>query len=853
MSSPALARARTILSVAGYDENHVESEYPVWLGGDAGVAVADIVAFGRSAPKNMSTAVITVGQGSIEFTFEIARAIAAPYFILAGDDLELWVAESTRPVRWREDFKEADVAELASWLRPSFALTTKVGLRQLALFDVPINLLASARSDSADRLGPIVRDALGAASSMLGESAVDDSEIARRRLHRGAARLVVGALTVLVMRDRDNRGVNRALSTESLIHRTVNEESSTFSWFPDTSPAERQILMSLVEQLGTGIDYQSLDPAILAQVYEEALVDDDDRKQLGIHYTPPRLASRLLFELPVETIAPDDRHVLDPCCGSGTLLVAAHDRLRELQPPTLSEADRHRDLAVHLHGYDIEPIAAEIARLTLQLHAQPAGNGWQVEELDTLDQPTPAIPPKIIVTNPPWRFASDVKRTQAADDFLRWSMEALAPGGVLGILLPASWLSAQNSAATRRDFLEQFEIFETWRLPEGTFPTSQVASAALLARKRDGLGGRGARVMREITSSTLPSFLGGAGVRETYLVSAIDTPLGEAAPAPTVRADTRPLAQIAEIKSGNQLKKGVQDHGAGTPYLAKMGYTNPYGLVPEDAVWHVAFPDDFTERTRGRSIIDKKKVLASAARSSNNPWRFRVAIDHQGIVTTHSVRGIAPIDQSDDDLLYALAIIVGSGFASTFAASFGGDRNISAEVLPRIPVPTSRATLDRLAGYGRRAVGLANDSRALNALLVDAEAAVWDAYGVPEEERIAAAVRLAGHRAPEGMPRYRSPGPPLQPRQSTFRHVGVVLGIEDGGLRLWVNGITPDEGTVMAYPPQMPGWLARAGATFDVTGVETLSDLGSGQFRLQPMSWQDLDLDSDEPIPVLSR
>ncbi len=193
MSSPGLARARRILSVAGYDDSHVESEYPVWLGRDRGVAVADLVAFGRSAPKNMSTAVVTVGQGSAELAFEVARGIAAPYFIVVNGALELWVAESARPVRWREDLKEEDVAELETWLRPPSALAIKVGLRQLPLFDVPVNLLASARSDSADRLGPIVREALDAASSLLGESAVDDSEKARRGLHRNAARLVVGA------------------------------------------------------------------------------------------------------------------------------------------------------------------------------------------------------------------------------------------------------------------------------------------------------------------------------------------------------------------------------------------------------------------------------------------------------------------------------------------------------------------------------------------------------------------------------------------------------------------------------------------------------------------------------------
>jgi hypothetical protein len=294
MPYSALAGAREMLSFAGYGDDAIDPDYPVWLGPDVGVTTADLVAFGRTAPKDMSTAVITVGQGSVGDTDAIARAIATPYFLIADErQVDLWVTEPTQPVRWREALTHVDVQELESWLRPNAALMTKVGLRQLPLFHVPVDLLATARSDSADRLGPLVTAALRGARESLTEISQpgEATQQTVRRHHRAAARLVVGALTVLVMRDRGpNRNAHRLLGTEPLIRRVVDEHPAAFGWWGQASTIERSVLATLVERLGDHIDYQSLDPAILSQVYEEALVDDDDRKQLGIHYTPPRLA-----------------------------------------------------------------------------------------------------------------------------------------------------------------------------------------------------------------------------------------------------------------------------------------------------------------------------------------------------------------------------------------------------------------------------------------------------------------------------------------------------------------------------------------------------------------------------------
>src|SRR5215218_8877901 len=259
MSNSALAGAREMLSVAGYGDDVIDVDYPVWLGSDTGVRTADLVAFGRIAPRDMSTAVITVGQGSVGDAYAIAHVIAAPYFLMADEgQIDLWVADPGGPVRWREALTRADVEELESWLRPAAALTTKVGLRQLPLFDAPVDLLAVARSDSADRLGPLVAGALYSAGESLADfDSRDLSEQGGRRRHRAAARLVVGALTVLVMRDRGrDRESRRCLGTEALIRRIVDEHSTTFGWWEHSSLAERAVLTELVDQLGRHIDYQ---------------------------------------------------------------------------------------------------------------------------------------------------------------------------------------------------------------------------------------------------------------------------------------------------------------------------------------------------------------------------------------------------------------------------------------------------------------------------------------------------------------------------------------------------------------------------------------------------------------------
>ena len=812
-----------------------------------------MVAFGRPAPRDMTTASVVVSLDGPDRAYRIALALGAPFIVRPRPQgFDLKIAGPKKLADWGV-VDHRTVAKVEPFLRPEAAARVKVGLRQLPLFDTPVNFLQPARTGCSESLGQLVREALRSTVAMLAHGG-DPKTTERPRNQFKAARLVVGALTALVTRDTEPimqvaypRSDPRP---EKVIERAVESYPKTFAWWRDAREHEREILAYLIESLGRGINYRSLDPAVLCHVYEQALVDEDARRRLGIHYTPPGLAEHLLGSLPVELIDPDSRHVLDPACGSGSLLIAAHERLLKLQPPNWVLTKRHKDLQQHLHGNDLDPFAAEIARLALLLKSQPAGNGWDIKATNTLaiDQLDPL--PGIIVMNPPWRLERKGKRHQIADNFITWAANNLAPGGLLGAVVPTSWLSADNSAHTRERIRRDFEVFEIWRLPQNTFTTSSQSPSVLLARKRYGARHGGNRVVRHVWRHERDTFLGGDPPRANFVVGKTSAPLSDAMPPLRYQAATNPLKDIATILSGPQPRSGVAGRATGTPHLKEFRDIKAYSQVELLGLERFKFPDDY-QGSRGASIIDKPKVLVPAAGDPGNPWRYKVALDLEGIACSNSMRGVAP-KSDNEELLYALLAILGSGFANAHAASFGIDRNIPADVLKSLPVPVADDAIAHLARLGNMATSNAHDPHRLSEVLAEIEDAVWRIYAVDDDSMKHAARLFAGLEAPEGSIRYQARASKASRDKSVMRRVGAVLGVQGAEIDIWINGITTDIGVTIEVPPQMPGWLIKSGATFDVRNVECVEDIPNAQFEFQPMSWKTIHYaDADALCPEL--
>lgn len=113
------------------------------------------------------------------------------------------------------------------------------------------------------------------------------------------------------------------------------------------------------------IQPENLQHDLLGRIFHEFL-PFETRKQLGTFYTRPQ-AAEILAGLAIDRA---DEKVLDPACGSGTLLVAAY-RKKMLAG---GKARSHRKMVEEeITGVDIMPFAAHLAalNLTMQSPAEP--------------------------------------------------------------------------------------------------------------------------------------------------------------------------------------------------------------------------------------------------------------------------------------------------------------------------------------------------------------------------------------------------------------------------------------------------------------------------------------------------
>jgi methylase of polypeptide subunit release factors len=230
----------------------------------------------------------------------------------------------------------------------------------------------------------------------------------------------------------------------------------------------------------------------------ERSLDDPHRKTEGIFYTPVPI-TRLLVEralgqtlrerraeaLEAHTRTVDallafrralfDLAILDPACGTGAFLLAAHDLLAE----EIGRVDRELselgaappqgpDPPLSLHGIDRDPAAIGIARLSLWLAAgTPLPPGGLDERVRSGDAVLSAPPPgrfDVVLGNPPFVRGERLRAHKAllrrefasyhgaADLFVYFIERALAlltPGGRLGFVVSASLLRAEYATRLR--------------------------------------------------------------------------------------------------------------------------------------------------------------------------------------------------------------------------------------------------------------------------------------------------------------------------------------------------------------------------------------------------------------------
>jgi adenine-specific DNA-methyltransferase len=81
------------------------------------------------------------------------------------------------------------------------------------------------------------------------------------------------------------------------------------------------------------------------------------RAELGVYYTPPALAARLLDQATAGGVDWNDCTVLDPACGGGAFLAPVAERMVKAGSH-LDPEDLVADVARRLRGFEIDPVAA---------------------------------------------------------------------------------------------------------------------------------------------------------------------------------------------------------------------------------------------------------------------------------------------------------------------------------------------------------------------------------------------------------------------------------------------------------------------------------------------------------------
>lgn len=195
---------------------------------------------------------------------------------------------------------------------------------------------------------------------------------------------------------------------------------------------------------------------ILGDLFEYMLNHLSTAGHFGQFRTP-----RHLIKFLVEAVAPrSGETVVDPACGTGGFLIAAHEFRGGDGDPYV--------------GNEVDATMARVAETNVLLHAMAGakidhGDSLQVESRDA----------DVILANPPFAGAVVADRVQGFESgtlktellFIELMMRRLKAGGRAGVVVPTGVLTSPASAAVwiRRQLVESNHLRAVVELPGGVF------------------------------------------------------------------------------------------------------------------------------------------------------------------------------------------------------------------------------------------------------------------------------------------------------------------------------------------------------------------------------------------------
>jgi len=709
----------------GYREGLLFRDYPIhdWFLADAPVRTLPAAAFGREPPSydTACIAVLVPAQKTGATLVSDYRALGAPVALEVSDDrIVQWRvgADTSRIVKWDEFSPEAltqKIREKKNEWSPDTILRgknvfAKLAPRQLDFID--LGLIPALEHHVRDKLDRLLREVLRAAAS------VYKRRMGREPKMQHLFRLVFRFIAAKVLCDRRVRGfrsIRDASDPDAILTRVARyyNQSEPIIEDPETKA-------TVAEEIWTAVSFQNLSVESLAYIYENTLVDEQLRRELGTHSTPSSVARYVVSRLIDEGTVSNTLQVVEPCCGHAIFLVAALERLRDLLPGNLDPEDRHRFFIRALHGFERDTFALEIGKLCLMLADFPFPDGWQLSRADVFTSrtfETASSRADVVLCNPPFEDFSNAERRQYRNrravqkpaELLHRILDRLKPSGTLGFVLPRQFLDGRAYRDVRRRLADRYESMEVVALPDRVFHVSQLETALLIARTpcahhanvsvsfahvREGDKDRFlldyVTTRRDLQEKSKTAFTGSVRV----------PPLGELwqrlAGLPT-------LGDVTHMHRGGEWQSPFDE----AKYISaqpKRGFVRGLRKVTDH---YLSFQTPTTcylsvhrEDRRGNAFDlpwDQPKVIANAATLSRGPWRLAAFPDEEGLVCSQRFFGIWP---SAEWTVRSLSAVLNGPVANAFVAVNEDKRDNRKRTLLKIPLPlltdAQRGTLERL-------------------------------------------------------------------------------------------------------------------------------------------------------------
>lgn len=238
----------------------------------------------------------------------------------------------------------------------------------------------------------------------------------------------------------------------------------------------------------------------------ELFLDDGIKQSEGQFFTPLPICKFIIASLPLaQKIQSTSEPIkaVDYACGSGHFL---NEYAHQIEPLVEAHGGNLSDYYSQITGIEKEDRLAKVAKVAAYMHGQ--------EQIHVLDADAlashPEIPPEtfdVLVANPPFavegflQTLSDedkqhyqlIKVTGATNNtntiqcfFIERIHHMLAPGGVVGIIVPSSILSNSDLVhmRTREILLQFFDFVSVVELGSGTFGKTGTNTVVLFLRRK---------------------------------------------------------------------------------------------------------------------------------------------------------------------------------------------------------------------------------------------------------------------------------------------------------------------------------------------------------------------------------